>query len=65
MKISIGKELTVRLLQAIRDGVFDTDKFPEFATIIWNETSTYAPEFDLSTLTDKERELLRELEEKL
>lgn len=41
MKIEITRELKIKLLQAIKDGVFDTDQFPKLAIINWQETKTY------------------------
>ena len=32
MKILINKDLKIRLLKALSDGVYDTTQFPEFAT---------------------------------
>ena len=43
MKVHIDKQLKIRLLNAIQEGVFDSEKFPELAASIieWNEVRTY------------------------
>ncbi len=56
MIIRIDRDLKIRLIKALQNGVIDTNLFPEFQNI-------EAPEFDLSSLTDEERELLLKIGE--
>lgn len=56
MIIRIDRDLKIRLIKALQSGVIDTNLFPEFQNI-------EAPEFDLSSLTDEERELLLKIGE--
>lgn len=34
MRIDISRELAVKLLQAIKDGIFDSDQFPELKEVM-------------------------------
>ena len=66
MKIEITKELKVRLLEAIKEGVFDTDKFQELATstIKWDEVKNYAVDpIAESPLNELSSETLRKIKE--
>ena len=63
MKIHINKQFEARLLNAIREGVFDTDKFPEIRKLIidWDESliTAEASKWDISS-TDWDVDVLGE-----